>query len=424
MTLLTNRAAEYANQLLLDLGLVERVEALADAPAIAWKRSGLLGVTGLMCPIPIASHADGALLALRAITSPQFRDNLPTSGALLLGERARLRGLSRRGRINPGGSARIIDARDGQIALNLSRYEDWDLLPAWLEVDVRDWSDIETQVREKSCDFLLERGGELGLAIALNDCPVKPNHWFSAGTYESAKCETPLVVDLSGLWAGPLATNLLNLSGARIVKVESPNRPDGLRGGHAGFYGLLNGGKDCVALNFQNPADLDRLRALLSRADVVIEASRPRVFEQLGLNAEALVAEKPGKIWARVTAYGQQSNRIGFGDDIGVSAGLSHLMERAHGETCFVGDAIADPLMGLHLALAIQAFLKKGNGAVIDIAMVDVVRYAMGDFGDEVGAAAKAWQAIADNDVRELYPLRKQSGAVKALGADNAAWLD
>jgi len=200
-------------------------------------------------------------------------------------------------------------------------------------------------------------------------------------------------------------------------------RPDGMREGHQGFYNLLNAGKECVALSFREAEDLIKLKALLHKADVVIEATRPRALKQLGLIAEDFVGQKPGKIWARLTAYGQSENRIGFGDDIGISAGLSSVMEQAHDEPCFVGDAIADPINGLHLALTIQASLNQGGGVVIDLAMRDVLRYAMGDVPKNVSQTAKAWQAIADADKAPLYELRQARGLVKSLGEDNAVWL-
>jgi len=421
IVLRTDYAANYANQLLKDLGEAVRVSGASDHPAIAYRRSGLLQTTGLMLPIPLVSDADGALMALKKI-SPNS-ENLPDNGSQLLGERARLRETVREGRLCAGGYGRLMDTQDGRIALNLVRKDDWDLIPAWLEDYAQDWEGIETIVRTKETAFLVDRAAELGLAVAKDELPRRPDKWVSVQYFDKAKCDTPLIVDLSGLWAGPLASSLLGMTGVQVVKVESPTRPDGMRLGHQGFYDLLNAGKDCVALNFRDENDLRKLKALLGKADVVIEASRPRALRQLGIVAEDFVARKPGKIWARLTAYGQSENRIGFGDDIGVSAGLATIMERAHGEPCFVGDAIADPVNGLHLALAIQASLNQGGGVVLDLSMRDVLRYAMGDVPSDIRTITKEWHSIAENDDAELYAMRTPKGTAKELGADNAAWL-
>ena len=127
IALQTNQAADYATQLLMDLGESVRVETLADHPATAYQRSGLLQTTGLMLPVPLASHADGVLMALKAI-SPNS-ENLPKHGSQLLGERARLRKTVRKDRFCAGGYGRLIDTADGRMALNLVREDDWDLIP-------------------------------------------------------------------------------------------------------------------------------------------------------------------------------------------------------------------------------------------------------------------------------------------------------
>lgn len=414
-------AARYANQCLAELGEDVRVDAPADHPAIAYRRSALLQTTGLMLPLPLASHADGVLMALKAIS--QNPQNLPEHGSLLLGERARLRETVRKGRHCAGGYGRLMDAADGRIALNLVREDDWNLIPAWLEGYASDWDGIEAIIRTKETDYLVERAAEIGLAVAKDELPPRPGTWFSMTYFEKRICKAPLIVDLSGLWAGPLASSLLGLTGTKVIKIESPTRPDGMRAGHKGFYDVLNAGKDCVALNFRDAEDLQRLKMLLHKADVVIEASRPRALRQLGIVAQDFVADKPGKIWARLTAYGQTENRIGFGDDIGISAGLATVMDQAHGEPCFVGDAIADAVTGLHLALALQTSLNQGGGVIVDLSMRDVLRYAMGEVPSHTGRIAQAWQAIADKDKAPLYELRKPLGEVKALGADNAVWL-
>lgn len=417
----TKHAAIYANRLLSDLGEKAFVNNLADHPALAYRRSGLLQTTGLMLPLPLASHADGVLMALKAISV--HAKNLPDYGSQLLGERARLRETIRKGRLCAGGYGRLMEAIDGRIALNLVRDDDWDLIPAWLEDYAENWEGIEHLVRRKETSYLVERAAEIGLAVARDELPLKPDKWFSVQYFKKSSCAMPLIIDLSGLWAGPLATSLLHMIGARVVKVESPTRPDGMRAGHQGFYDLLNAGKDCVSLNFRDAEYLKILKNLLHKADIVIEASRPRALRQLGIIAEDYVRQKSGKIWARLTAYGQSENRIGFGDDIGISAGLASVMDKAHGEPCFVGDAIADPVNGLHLALAIQASLNQGGGVVIDVSMRDVLRYAMGEVSDNVAEIAKDWRAIAEKDAAPLYEMRRSSGVVKSLGADNAAWL-
>lgn len=417
MDLQTDHAAHYGRQLLNDLGCDISLDSASDHPALSWRKSGLLQTTNLMLPLSLTSAADGALLALKALSGRA--DALPENGAVLLGERARLRETVRQGRFCAGGYGRLLDGQDGRLALNLVRDEDWDLVPAWLEADVTDWDGVARAVKGRTCAELASRAAEIGLAVAQDRLPDRPTEWIMRQSYEKGEVKTaPLVVDLSGLWAGPLASSLLGMLGADVVKIESPIRADGMRFGHAGFYGLINAGKKCVALNFRNADDLAKLKTLLHAADIVITASRPRALSQLGVEAEDFMTAKAGKVWARLTAYGQSENRIGFGDDIGISAGLATVMERAHNEPCFVGDAIADPVNGLHLALAVYASYQQGGGALIDMSMCDTLRYAMGEIGQDLRTTARDWAKIAAQDEAPLYPLRNVTGAVRDLGAD------
>jgi crotonobetainyl-CoA:carnitine CoA-transferase CaiB-like acyl-CoA transferase len=122
-------------------------------------------------------------------------------------------------------------------------------------------------------------------------------------THSARSATTPLVVDLSSLWAGPLCSHLLQLAGARVIKVESSTRLDGARFGSRPFYDLLNSGKQSVALDLSTNSGRQQLQRLLWRADIVIEGSRPRALRQMGIDAEQLVCSVPGLTWVGISEY-------------------------------------------------------------------------------------------------------------------------
>lgn len=177
-----------------------------------------------------------------------------------------------------------------------------------------------------------------------------------------------LVVDFSALWAGPLCAHLLGLAGARVVKVETPTRPDGARRGDRAFYDLLHAGHRSVVLDPATPAGRRALAGLVRAADIVIEASRPRALAGFGLDAEAAVAG--GTRWVSITADGRASGRIGFGDDVAAGGGL--VCRDADLSPLFCGDAIADPLTGLTAAV-LAATGPPDGGVLWDAPMADVV---------------------------------------------------
>src|SRR5688572_22069647 len=71
-------------------------------------------------------------------------DAVVVDGPALLGERAALAGLTRRGDVSCGGSTRLLPTADGWVAVALPRPEDLELLPAWVGVvaDGEPWGDV------------------------------------------------------------------------------------------------------------------------------------------------------------------------------------------------------------------------------------------------------------------------------------------
>lgn len=434
---LNGAARAYANRLLADLGQrpLRPLELTDEHPAITWARSGLMALTGTrdgdpqMCPAPLAACADGALAALASL-APEGRF-AGLGGAQLLAERAAITGYSRNGAVSPGGSCRLIEAADGTLALNLAREDDWALLPAWLEQDVApDWDAVSGAVRSRAAGELVARGREIGLAVAVDSLTGEGSGNAPWGRLDRGQGSPPRrrlrprVVDLSSLWAGPLCGQLLRLAGAEVIKVESTARPDGARQGPRPFFDLLNAGKASVALDFGSVSGRRQLDALLDSADIVIEASRPRALRQLGIDAGRRVAQRPGLAWLDITGHGRdpvRENWIAYGDDAGVAAGLSAIMREAAGQGLMVGDAIADPLTGIHAALAAWACWRGGGGrASLSLSGV-AARCAM--FQAPAGgwaARAQRWSAVLARSGERVAPPRARplKALARPLGAD------
>jgi len=431
-----NFARIYAKHLLEELGAQPLRDVLADDihPALAWARSGLMSLTGfadgapLMCPLPIAACANGALAALASLAPENALNDF--NGAALLAERGAIAGHTRKGTTSPGGSCRLLKTRDGQIALNLARDDDQVLLPAWLEDEsVIDEASLLIAIQKQTMHDLVERGRLLGLAVApVVPPPSKTTSWHAVTHVgeRATRRSSPRVLDLSSLWAGPLCTHLLQRCGADVIKVESTQRPDGARRGPPQFFDLLNAGKRSVALDLSKETGRAQLRALIGQADIVIEASRPRALRQMDIHAEKLIDENTGLTWVSLNGYGRkdpEENWIAYGDDAGVAGGLSYLMREASGESLIVGDAIADPLTGLHAAVAALSCHQQGGGRLLSLALTDVVRYCVQFDRPDTEALRqrqREWTALAQGNIREPQ-MRTASGQAREPGADTAA---
>ncbi len=141
-----------------------------------------------------------------------------------------------------------------------------------------------------------------------------------------------------------------------------------MRWGRPQLFDELNANKQHVTFDVTKPHELD---ALIAMADVVVESSRPRALEQLGVvAADVLVADGGPRVWASITGYGRASNRVAFGDDAAVAGGLVDY--DADGRPIFRGDAIADPLTGITTAAAIERVLAGGSRCLLDVALAGV----------------------------------------------------
>ncbi len=239
----------------------------------------------------------------------------------------------------------------------------------------------------------------------------------------------PLVVDLSAIWAGPLAGHLFWQAGMDVVKIESPARPDLIRRDDPATFDLVNQGKASVLADLCVEAERAAVIALIRRADIVLESSRPRALRHLGIDAQALVREVPGLVWLSVTGHGaagEAANWTGIGNDCGVAGGLSRAMAQVAGSIGYVGDAIADPLTGIVAAREGLRALAEGTGQRIGLAMSAIVAMALAEErafdADTLTAELLAWGSSVGSPFPHV-PRRELTAEVRPLGADTDRYL-
>lgn len=383
------RAQEYAQRLLTSLGHdAPAPEAPEDALA-DWAGSGAMALTGRSDGPPVvatgaAVSARGALLALQALAP-----DVPLPDVRLLGERAALSGFRRNGDLSCGGATRLVPTADGHLALSLARPDDHALVPALVEGEPEDsWEAVTAWAARHGTREACDRAVMLGLpAAALGETPTEEVPWRVLTSYDGPPPSgRPLVVDLSSLWAGPLCASLLGMLGCDVVKVEDPRRPDGARLGSQAFFDLLNAGATPVSVDLRSADGRERLQDLLFQADVVIEGSRPRALQHLGIEPAAFAGN--GTTWVSITAHGRsQGHRVGFGDDTAAAGGL---LARDNRGPLFVADAVGDPLTGLHAALAAWSGVLTGGGRLVDVALARVAATAAALTTDEDARVVRA----------------------------------
>lgn len=173
------------------------------------------------------------------------------------------------------------------------------------------------------------------------------------------------VLDLSRVLAGPLTTMILGDLGARVIKVERPMHGDDTRSwgppfddrGESAYYLSVNRNKKSVALDLDNPRDLDLVVELAGKADVVVENFKPGTLERRGLDPGFILAANPNLIWCSITGFGPDSIRAGYDLVVQAECGWMSITGEAEGDPMRVGVALADILAGKDATIAILAAL-------------------------------------------------------------------
>lgn len=114
-----------------------------------------------------------------------------------------------------------------------------------------------------------------------------------------------LVVDLTRNLPGPFASRELLRLGARVVRLESPDG-DPVRDVAPHWDARLNAGKESVVCDLKSEPELGR--ALLARADVVLEGFRPGVAERLAIGPDAVPETA---VYCSITGFGAGDARVG-----------------------------------------------------------------------------------------------------------------
>ncbi|MDO8733311.1 MAG: CoA transferase [Actinomycetota bacterium] len=425
MTSSPSISAQEWSRSLLQLLEVDRTIASASesAPIADWARSGAVAITGYperpLLPTGFgATAAQGGLLALDALVGP-----LGIQGEMLLAERAAISQWAANAPWSLGNHCRAVHAADAYLALSLARAEDFEILPALVEdASANDWAAVDEWAAARTAGEIVERCRLLGLPAAVVG-EVNSRELMRIRSTESPRhcsLRDMRVLDLSTLWAGPLCGNLLGLAGARVMRVESASRPDGGRQGLPLFDDLLHSGQPSVTFE---PNSLDLLHALVDTADIVITSARPRGLASIELDPQRFLASREHGVWVQLSAYGSsgpQADWVGFGDDTAMAAGLVRWID---GTPVPVADALADPLTGIHAAVAAAALALRGGTHLIDIALADVAAATAGLEPDHDPYFADGrWRVETEFGVRsiEMPRARKAKSPARALGADTA----
>lgn len=195
------------------------------------------------------------------------------------------------------------------------------------------------------------------------------------------------VVEMGVLLAGPFCGQLLADFGAEVIKIEQPGSGDPMREwgrekshGKSLWWPVVARNKKSVTLNLREAEGQDLARALIARADVLVENFRPGTLERWGLGPEALHAADPRLVVARVTGFGQTgpyASQAGYGAIGEAMGGLRYVVGDPGSPPSRMGISIGDSLAATYAALGVLMALHhrgaSGRGQVVDSSIYEAV---------------------------------------------------
>jgi len=192
------------------------------------------------------------------------------------------------------------------------------------------------------------------------------------------------VLDLSRVLAGPFCCMVLGDMGADVVKVERVGRGDDVRsvgdkvGGESLYFLMMNRNKRGITLDFRHPEGIALLKALVKKADVLVENFRAGTMEKMGCGYDVLKEINPRLIMASISGFGQDGPYADYACYDMIAQAMSGLMDLT-GEPerppVTTGTFVVDYATGLYAALGIVGALRAreatGVGEHVDVALLD-----------------------------------------------------
>lgn len=249
------------------------------------------------------------------------------------------------------------------------------------------------------------------------------------------------MLDVTRVWAGPMASAILADLGADVIRVELPGRPDGevpplLPGtDESWFRQSVNRNKRSVAADLRTEDGRDFFLRLVATADLVVENFRPGTLDGWSVGYHACRAVREDIVLVSISGFGpgspggpgDPSGAGGYDPIIQAYAGWMALHADSDGTPRRTPTFVADDLVALHACVgalaALQHRQRTGEGQHVEVAMLDSLLAATsGLLTREVHGIAPA-RLGNDTDFvvpSNCYPCR--DGSLYLVAALNRQW--
>lgn len=175
------------------------------------------------------------------------------------------------------------------------------------------------------------------------------------------------ILDLTTMASGPLATSILADQGADVIKVEGPDRGDGLRkigpsrGGMSAMFTSLNRNKRAIAIDLRDTRGVELLDRIVEGVDVFVQNFRPGAVERMGIGPDRYRARHPELIYVSVSGFGERgpmAQSAVYDSVMQAYSGVAmHQADLETGEPTFVRSVVCDKGTAIQTSQLITAAL-------------------------------------------------------------------
>ncbi|MGN6494599.1 MAG: CaiB/BaiF CoA transferase family protein [Agriterribacter sp.] len=196
-----------------------------------------------------------------------------------------------------------------------------------------------------------------------------------------------IVLEFSQYLSGPCAGLRLADLGARVIKIEHPERGEAGRrlaikdlwaGDSSLLFHTINRNKESFAANLDNEEELEDVKKLIAKAHVLTHNFRPGVMQRKGLDYSTVKSMNPSIVYTHITGYGNEGPwQKKPGQDLLLQSlsGLTYTTGSKADDPVPLGLGIGDYLCGNQAVQFIIAALmrarKTGEGALIELSLLE-----------------------------------------------------
>jgi crotonobetainyl-CoA:carnitine CoA-transferase CaiB-like acyl-CoA transferase len=247
-----------------------------------------------------------------------------------------------------------------------------------------------------------------------------------------------VVVDLSRILSGPMATMMLADLGARVIKVEQPGVGDETRqwgppfvDGIGTYFLSCNRNKESITLDLKSEPGKAILTRLIRHADVLAENFRTGVLKRLGFSTERLHELNPRLIVLSISGFGHdgpEGGRPGYDAIVQGEAGIMSVTGPTPRQPTKMGLSICDVLAGMNGAYGVVAALyervRTGRGKVVRTSLLASTVAAHTYQGTRWTVAGEVPEAIGNNhpSIAPYGTFRCADGLIQIGVANQGLW--